>query len=136
MARSKNISTPPIKKKPPPEQKATPISVAKSLCQPWHKVRRPPHMAPQVACERVVGRGEGAGWACVLWASDNHIDGILGQKCRGVRGERERQNKERMSPLGLGAVASEERGCLSQDSAARAVRGLWKGVIMGCNLGT
>lgn len=29
MARSKNIRTPPIRKKPPPEQKATPISVAK-----------------------------------------------------------------------------------------------------------
>lgn len=34
MARSKNIMTPPIKKKPPPEQKATPISVAKHVYQP------------------------------------------------------------------------------------------------------
>lgn len=84
MARSKNISTPPIKKKPPPEQKATPISVAQILHQPLFPYGRARSSSganiDHVACARVArprkGWDGGLGIG-VLWASDNHMEGIV-----------------------------------------------------------
>lgn len=72
-----------MRKKPPPEQKATPISAAKSLRQPSQgpPVLKETIPAPRVVrVMRVAARGGGRGRlgrSRILWASDIHIDGIL-----------------------------------------------------------
>lgn len=77
MARSKNISTPPIRKKPPPEQKATPISAR--LRQPSSEQTPPPagYSSPSRVLAATRWRESQGRGIRVLWASDNHMEGIL-----------------------------------------------------------
>lgn len=66
----------------PPEQKATPISVAEktSKSASHRPISTPP--ARSRACVHATRRGAAAAfgeiaWYSILWASDSHIDGIL-----------------------------------------------------------